>query len=153
LKTIRFIAFFLCCIFSFNTIAVSIDQLIDLYDIPSFSGVSESESKILANTTQAFINNPDNMEKLSTAKGKELLKRQKQLLNLIEIQRVFKSCKQKNASKRKLFMRIYSSASSFNNIEVSCSENITRFSNIYDFSKEVQNLAQEVELDDLQKKY
>jgi hypothetical protein len=138
-------------VISLQSFAVTIDELIDLYDIPTYGDASSLEEELLAGISQDFISNPENKYLLKTKKGVELLKRQTKLLNIREIKRVFRKCEKETASRRNLYLRIITSAQKVELVEINCKENIRKFKTLHAFSNEIQHLAAEVELSSLQK--
>ena len=136
---------------SLQSFAVTIDELISLYDVPTYSDTSTLEEELLASISQDFISNPKNSEVLKSKKGIQLLNKQTKLLNLREIKRVFRECEKETNSSRNLFIRIITSAQKVEPIEINCKERVKKFKSLQDFSNEIQNLASEVELSSLQK--
>lgn len=144
-------ALVLIFIFSFEASALTISELINLYDVPTYGESSELEQNLLASISQQFISDPKNKKILRSPIGTRLLQKQSKLLNLMEIQRVFKECEKDKDSRRQLYLRILSTAKIVEPVEINCRKNLTKFKTLKSFSKEIQKLAKVVELDNLQK--
>jgi hypothetical protein len=134
-----------------QSFAITIDELIGLYDIPTYADTSSLEEELLAGISQDFISDPQNMNLLKTKKGAELLRRQNKLLNLREIKRVFRKCEKESSSRRNLYLRIISSAQKVEPLEINCKESVKKFKTLEAFTNEIQTLAKKVELSSLQK--